>query len=668
MFLSLVLLSPLALPSADPAVGAPVGVVSHVKVLSDKVPDVSSLEAWRKSFLKEGMTDQEKALAVWRSTVMFQHQEVPPPCEYLTDEEGVQDPFKIFNVYGYSLCSVASCDIECLARYAGLRARGWGILHHSVPEVYWDGAWHLLDASLINYFPKKDGAIAGVEEIMASIRAWYDQHPGYKGDNDKLLALQRRDGWTGWKQGPELLARCPFYDAGGWWPAKTHGWCSTMEEYDGRADGSSLGKAFLFEYGYSQGYQVNIQLRRGERLTRNWFNRGLHVNMKDGPKDGKAPGCLTGKTGVDAQAYTPTYGDLAPGRIGNGTLEYDVPVTSAAYRSGALTAENLEESAVRVRDASRPATLVLRMPSSYVYLAGTLTFTAVAGEGGSVAVSFSDNNGLDWKEIAQATSAGERRVDLGHLVFRRYNYCLKFTFRGRGTGLDALKIVHDIQHSQRPLPALDQGDNTITFSAGPGEGTVTVEGATNMAAKGKQLLWTDFHPEVSGFRQGRWAGVDRWLFIDKSGKGVLTFPVATPGDLVRLRFGAHYCAYDAQDGLDYQVSFDEGKTWKSAGRAAGPTRGHCTYVVFTDVPAGVRQALVRYAGAGRKQTGILNFRIDADYREPFGGFRPVRVTYSWEENGQLKRDVHVARKPQETYTIRCAAKPLMKSIVLELAE
>ena len=45
-----------------------------------------------------------------------------------------------------------------------------------------------------------------------------------------------------------------------------------------------------------------------------------------------------------------------------------------------------------------------------------------------------------------------------------------------------------------------------------------------------------------------------------------------------------------------------------------------------------------------------------------------KITYVWEENGQEKRDVHVARRPEETYTIRCASKPLMKSIILELAE
>jgi len=30
------------------------------------------------------------------------------------------------------------------------------------------------------------------------------------------------------------------------------------------------------------GYELNVQLRVGERLTRNWFNKGLHVNMLEG--------------------------------------------------------------------------------------------------------------------------------------------------------------------------------------------------------------------------------------------------------------------------------------------------------------------------------------------------------------------------------------------------
>src|SRR5207302_9777192 len=116
-----------------------------------------------------------------------------------------------------------------------------------------------------------------------------------------------------------------------------------------------------------------------------------------------------------------------------------------------------------------------------------------------IAVSYSENNGLEWKEIARVNAPGEQRVDLSPLVLRRYDYRLKFELHGPGAGLDALKIVHDVQHSQRPLPALDTGANTITFQAGPPEGTVTVEGATNPQVPGKQLVYTYFHPEGRGF-------------------------------------------------------------------------------------------------------------------------------------------------------------------------
>jgi hypothetical protein len=624
----------------------------NIQVLSDKVPDVSSMEAWKRSFLKPGMSDRDKALAAWRTTVMFQHQD-NPPVEFLHNEAVVQDPIKMFNVYGYSFCSIASADVAALARYAGLKARGWAINGHSVPEVSWGGAWHMLDASLINYFPKRDGDIASVEEILAAVKDWYAQNPGYKGNEGKLRAFHQSGSWTGWKKGPALLSRCPFYDATGWWPAKTHGWDATMQEYDGTY--GKAGKPFLYEYGYSQGYRVNIQLRPGERLTRNWSNKGLHVNGKEG-----APGCLTMKTGRDSLVYTPQYGDLAPGRIGNGTHEYNMPLTGGAWRSAVLTADNLDDRAVRVKDADKPGMLVLRIPSSYVYLTGTLTLKAVVGAGGSVVVSFSDNNGLDWKEVTRLTATGEKRLDLSRLVLRRYDYRLRFAFHGQGTGLDALAITHDVQHSQRPLPALDKGVNTITFSAGPPEGTVTAEASNSLAHKGKQVVYTDFHPETSGFEKN--------LFIGASGKGSITFPIATPGDMVRLRFGAHYRARDAHDGLDYLVSFDAGKTWKKVARASGPAVGDCKYIVVEDVPRQTRAALLRFAGTSRNATGLFNFRIDADYRQPHAGFRPVKVTYTWQEDGKDKRHVHIARKPRETYTITCVAKPVMKSIVLELAE
>jgi hypothetical protein len=76
-------------------------------------------------------------------------------------------------------------------------------------------------------------------------------------------------------------------------------------------------------------------------------------------------------------------------------VEYELPLASGAFRGGMLVAENLASKsedgagpAVHVKDAGKPAELTFRMPSSYVYLGGHLSFAPIVGEGGTVVVAF----------------------------------------------------------------------------------------------------------------------------------------------------------------------------------------------------------------------------------------------------------------------------------------
>jgi len=640
----------------------PVGVVCHVKVLSDKVEDVSSLEAWRKSFIKEGMSDQDKALAVWKSNVMLVRHD-SPPVEFL-HEGCVHDAIKSFNVYGYALCCCAASHVEELGRHVGLPARGHGIIGHSVSELFWDNEWHLLDASLVNHFTRADGKIASVEDICGAVQGWLAEHPDYKGNDAKLRQFHAADGWTGWKKGPELLANCKFYDAGGWWPARTHGWYATMQEYDGRNK-----TPFPYEYGYSQGYEVNIQLRPGERLTRNWFHKGVTVNTVNKEDKLDNPGCLNPDSAEQQRflAYLKDYGNLAPGIVGSGALEYDVPLADGSFRTGALKVENIackaEDNAapaIHLKDPEKQGFVEIEVPTSYVYLGGKIKLNAVVGEGGKVRLFFSDNNGLDWQEVATIEKSGEQEVDIGKFAFRRYDYRLRVILAGKGTGLDSLKISHDIQCAQRALPILVRGENTIAFSAGPHEGTVTIEGSSQGGKKGKQVTPMDFHPVLKD--------VDEQYFRWKGDGASVTFPIATPGEMTRLRMGGHYRVRDQRDQWEMQVSFDGGKTFKTADTQTGPYQGICKYITVGDIPAGTKEAQVRWVGVQRNTTCLFLVRIDADYKQPAGGFRPVQITYVWEEGGLEKRDVHVAAKPEETYKITCDGKPAMKSIILELAK
>jgi hypothetical protein len=113
--LSACLVLPARMARAQPDGGKP-GVVSHVLVLSDKCEDVSSPDAWQRTYIKPGMTDQDRALAIWRTVVRYRHQ-TNPPNEFLGPEINVHDPLKTIHVYGVGMCCCASSNVCGLARY-----------------------------------------------------------------------------------------------------------------------------------------------------------------------------------------------------------------------------------------------------------------------------------------------------------------------------------------------------------------------------------------------------------------------------------------------------------------------------------------------------------------------------------------------------------------------
>ncbi|HYE06954.1 MAG TPA: hypothetical protein VEL07_15665 [Planctomycetota bacterium] len=607
---------------------APPAVVSHVLVLSEHIEDVSSLEAWAAQNITPGMSDEEKAKKVWETVVKFRHQSTPPNEYLMQDSSHPHDFVKMANSYGWGQCCCASAHITELARHVGLQARGWAGNNHSIPEIFFDGKWHMMDASLINWYLLDDKkTIASIEDLSANPEARVNQ------------------------------GTSPFVDTSGWYPARTHQVKDSPGTYVKKGNAPHV-----FEYGYSSGYELNVQLRDGERLTRNWSNKGLHVNKREGGEQWN----LEQKVGEGDLCYAPQYGDIAPGRVGNGATTYAPPLGRKAFLAAALAAENVattehdkKKPAVHVQDAGKPASFTVRMPSSYVYLGGSLAFDAVVGAGGSLKVSFSQNNGLDWSEIANVTASGAQTIDLTDRCYRRYDYRLRFDLAGAGTGLDALTIAHDIQHSQRPLPALKQGKNAITFRSARQEGRITIEGNIDPGVKDKQLLFTDFHPVVENL-----AGAP--LFM-QAGTGSITYPVETPGDMTRIVMGCFYRARGTGEGFDFQASFDDGKTWKDFGRAEGPIAGNTAYHTLTEIPKGTRTALLRFAGKQNNTLGFFHHSINAHYVEPRGGFRPVKITYRWTEGGVEKEDVHIAKKAEEAYTITCAGAPTMTSFTVELA-
>ncbi|MBX7244799.1 MAG: hypothetical protein K1X53_04830 [Candidatus Sumerlaeaceae bacterium] len=81
----------------------------------------------------------------------------------------IHSPVKLLNVYGYGLCDDTANTMECLFRMAGFPdERCWDINGHVISEVFYDGAYHMLDADLEYFYPKWDNkTLASVTECAA---------------------------------------------------------------------------------------------------------------------------------------------------------------------------------------------------------------------------------------------------------------------------------------------------------------------------------------------------------------------------------------------------------------------------------------------------------------------------------------------------------------------
>ena len=459
LFLTIIVLSAVPARAQSPERPAGGGRVNQLKVLSDKIDDVTTVENIVKSFAKPGMSDQDRSKALWTAIVKYRHQ-TAPPNEHIAGDWEAHDPVKIFNVYGYCMCCCCSAMVEALNREDGRETRGRILNGHSVPEVRYRNGWHMFDTSLITYFPRPaDGIVAAVDEIAASIADWYAKHPGYQKNGDKIFQLMRKDGWTGWKsEGPRLLAHCPYYRAG-YLPARTHGWDATMSEYDRKSE--------VYEYGYHVGHRAVFSLRPGESFVREAGNRGLHINMDVDPNwDG-----LKARAPENDLVYLK---DFFPGYRGGvaaiGVHRYAPNLAAGDLALGAEVFDNLASGGsrpLRVKNPGRAGVAVVPMISPYVYLGGKLRLKADGRSAGDkLTVSISTNNGRTFAPIYSATleRPTEATVDLKDKILRRYAYWLRFELTG-GAGLSAIQVENDFQHAPRTLPWLGKGKNTITVAA-----------------------------------------------------------------------------------------------------------------------------------------------------------------------------------------------------------
>jgi len=106
-------------------------------VTTDRTVDCSSYETIARGVIRPGMTDEQKALAMYdfyRQRV-YHYQNMPES----------RHPLKCVNVLGNTLCGSQATCMKGLLAAVGIRARVVSHPGHTFYEAYYDGAWHGYD-------------------------------------------------------------------------------------------------------------------------------------------------------------------------------------------------------------------------------------------------------------------------------------------------------------------------------------------------------------------------------------------------------------------------------------------------------------------------------------------------------------------------------------------
>jgi hypothetical protein len=109
--------------------------------------------------VEPGMTDQEKARALW-------YQEVTHRYHWVGDNQELGDPVRVFNVYGHNTCGNDSICLAGLWAAAGLKVCPARPLTHCISQVFYDGRWHLLDGDMQGLYLLRDNETVASEQDL----------------------------------------------------------------------------------------------------------------------------------------------------------------------------------------------------------------------------------------------------------------------------------------------------------------------------------------------------------------------------------------------------------------------------------------------------------------------------------------------------------------------
>ncbi|MBN1674859.1 MAG: putative Ig domain-containing protein [Kiritimatiellae bacterium] len=150
--------------------------------LSNGRNDFRNVDAIVAAALEPGMTDREKAKALWFQQVRHRY--------HRAGETGKElgDPVKVFNVYGHNPCGCDANMMGGLWRRAGLKGAPVRLVSHSIAQVFYDGGWHVMDGDLAGIYLLRDN-----ETLASDIELARDHDLVKRTHNQGIMLPDSRD-------------------------------------------------------------------------------------------------------------------------------------------------------------------------------------------------------------------------------------------------------------------------------------------------------------------------------------------------------------------------------------------------------------------------------------------------------------------------------------------
>ncbi len=635
--------------------------VCNLKVVTDANPDYTDIGSMIHSITSAWPQTKDKCWAIWYWNHIARRQTAP----MILHGQELTDPIRQFNDYGYTMCSTIAGTNCAIWGAMGLKVKFWDISMHTVPEVEYDGRYHMYDSSLSALYTLCDGAtIAGVEDIGAdgACRA------------------------SGGKREPGHVARyhCLNSTSANGFLTGSDTMRSLTEEYH-----CFNPRGLKYRYYYNNwdlGHRYVLNLRQGEAYTR-YYHR-LDDGNPGQARRGENQSCRSDRAyyvpneGKDPEAVNPRYGIR-----GNGVRTWSPPLTPAglAENAHAMTAVRAALPAgVEPALAGQPGEVIFKIEGANVITSMTIRAGLLRhSQGDQAAISLSTTNGLRWKDVWAADKTGEIPAEIRAIdeVNGSYEVLVKVRLLGKAAAADArlLRISFETvtMLNSKTQPGLRLGRNLVYVGAGdPTESTVLWpdlegRGYKPYAVDEKNVKTAPSHPGYMGT-----------MFAEKGREeAYVVFKLDAPRPIRRITYGGRLYNRGQNAHIDFLHSFDGGKTWTQSYSLTDTNKPWDVihYERVDNVPAGARSVLFKYRwnayNAGSNECSIYAVRMEADYPPEDVSFKPLDVTFTWKERQEdysLVTRSHRQRveKLPFTYTIDVggADHPAVESLRLRLAD